>query len=199
MKRIIWSCIAIVIISWVVRSNIENNRIREEKLIEKEKQAETIRADVNALARAHGARSNWVTTLSGGSQYRFKPILSIELERVWINNGPIVFWGSLKDIVTLDENHYEVMFERTLWASVEFMFDTDLRLSLQAKKSQIDSFMNSHQDLLGDYGFNNGIAVIAKVDEIYSNQIVDPECGIADIKTGSGELLDLIYTGDTEP
>ena len=100
-----------------MRSNIENNRIREEKLIEKEKQAETIRADVNALARAHGARSNWVTTLSGGSQYRFKPILSIELERVWINNGPIVFWGSLKDIVTLDENHYEVMFERTLWAS----------------------------------------------------------------------------------
>ena len=48
-------------------------------------------------------------------------------------------------------------------ASVEFMFDTDLRLSLQAKKSQIDSFMNSHQDLLGDYGFNNGIAVIAKL------------------------------------
>ena len=95
LKRILWSCIAIALISWIVHKSIENNRIREEKLLEKEKLAETIRADVNALARAHGASSNWVTTLSEGKQYRFKPVLSVELERVWINNGPILFWGSI--------------------------------------------------------------------------------------------------------
>ena len=199
LKRILWSCIAIALISWIVHKSIENNRIREEKLLEKEKLAETIRADVNALARAYSASSNWVTTLSEGKQYRLKPVLSVELERAWINNSPILFWGSIKDIATLDENHYEVMFERNLWTSMEIMFDTELRLSLKAKKSQIDSFMKIHPDLFEDHGFNNGVAVVARIDEIYSNRMVDPEYGLTEIKTGDGELLDLIYTGDIEP
>ena len=82
---------------------------------------------------------------------------------------------------------------------MEIMFDTELRLSLKAKKSQIDSFMKIHPDLFEDHRFNNGVAVVARIDEIYSNQVVDPEYGFTEIKTGGGELLDLIYTGDIEP
>ena len=71
LKRVIWSCIAIALISWFVQSNIENKRIQEEE----KQQAEAIRAGANALGRAHGVTSDWVNTLSG---YRFKPILSVE-------------------------------------------------------------------------------------------------------------------------
>ena len=192
LKRVIWSCIAIALISWFVQSNIENKRIQEEE----KQQAEAIRDAANALGRAHGVTSDWVNTLSG---YKFKSILSVELERVWINNGPILFWGSLEDISTLDENHYEVVFKRSRSASRASRFRTELRLSLRAGKSLIDSFMQSNPDFPEHYRFNNGVAVVARIDEIYSNHVADPECGITDIKTGGGELLDLIYTGDINP
>ena len=199
LKRVIWSGIAIVIITWVVNSKIENNRIREENLIVEKQRTEAIRAGVNALVKTHDITTNWVNTLSSGNKYRSRPVLSVELERAWIDNGPILFWGSLEDIATLDENHYLVTFERNLWANMGFRFDTDFRLSLRARKSQIDSFLESNPDIFEDYGFNNGVALVAKINEIHSNDVSDPECGINNLKIGGGDFLDLIFTGDNKP
>jgi hypothetical protein len=198
LKRIIWICFAIALVAWLVQSKIENDRIRGEKRAENQRVLNEIKTRVSVLEKSSGASSNWVSSLSNGDQYRFKPILTIELEKVWVNNSPILFFGSLKDISTLDDAHYKVTFERSLWSRIGTMFDTELQLSLKAEKETIDKFMSENPKLLEDYGFNNGVAVTAKIFEIDANQISNAEGVITEIKIGNGELLGIVFTGDVQ-
>jgi len=195
LKRIIWICIGIVIIAWIAQSKIENDRVKEEKRVESQRILNEIKSNVSALKKETGTNLNWVETLSGGEKYRFKPIMSIELEKEWIAGSPILFLGSLNDIETFDQSHYLVTFERSLWGSLDTMFDTELRLSLKAEKEIIDKFMAANPRLLEDYGFNNGVAIAARIDAVESSQIADDEGVVTEIKTGKGVLLGLVFTG----
>ena len=195
-QRIVWVCVVLALTAWFVKTKVENDRIRDEKRAEIQKIETEIKADVTILKNATGASLNWANTLSDGKNYRLKPILSIELEKVWLNQPPILFPSSLNDIVTLDEMHYQVTFERG-WA-LEPMLDTKLRLSLKADKKVIDTFMSKNPKLLEDFGFNNNLVVSAKISEIEASQISDNEGVTTEVKTGIGELVGIVFLGDVE-
>lgn len=196
IKRIIWICITISLVVWIAQNKIESDRIKEERRAENQRILSEVKSSVAALQENTGAKSNWTKSLSGGEKYRYKPIMSIELEKEWITESPILFLGSLNDIATLDDNHYQVKFEQSLWSSLNTMFDTELQLSLKADKQLIDKFMSDNPKLLKDYGFNSGVAVAAQIYKIESNQIADNEGLITEVKTGKGVLLGLVFTGD---
>ena len=59
----------------------------------------------------------------------------------------------------------------------------------------VDTFLEQHPELLSGGGFQNGVAVIAKVYGIVSDDELGVDGERIDIKTGTGELLDLVYTG----
>tara|TARA_R110002073_G_scaffold139549_2_gene289832 strand:- start:170 stop:745 length:576 start_codon:yes stop_codon:yes gene_type:complete len=189
------TCIAVALVTWFVQSKIENDGIRDEKRAENQQVLDEIKASVVALEKSFSASSSWESSLSNGKKYRFRPIFSIELEKVWINNSPILFLGSLIDVATLDETHYQVSFEQSLWGT---MFGSELKLSLKAEKKIIDKFMSENPKLIEDYGFNNGVAVAAQIFEIESSQISDAEGVVTEVKTGNGELLGIVFTGDAE-
>jgi hypothetical protein len=187
----------LALVAWFIQTKVENNRIRDEKRVETQRIEAEIKSDVAILKNSTGASLSWANTLSDGKDYRFKPILSIELEKVWLNQLPILFPGSLNDIATLDEIHYQVTFERSLWA-VKPMFDTSLRLSLKADKKIIDDFMSKNPKLLEHFGFNNSLVVAAKISKIEVSQISDNEGVTSEIRTGVGELIGIVFIGDVE-
>ena len=198
LKRIIWICALIALVAWIAQTKIENGRVKDEERAEAQRISSKIKSNVAALAKANGATSNWVKSLSNGEEYGFKRILTIELEKEWANGSAILFLGVLNDIATLDDSHYQVRFEQSLWSSLDTMFDAELKLSLKAEKSIIDKFMSTNPNLLEDYWFNNGVAVAAQIEEIESSQIADTEGLITEVKTGKGILLGLVFTGDTQ-
>ena len=123
------------------------------------------------------------------------PILTIELEHLWQSDRPILFIGSIKDILSRVDGDYQVLVERDLF-TLEPMFATELRLSLRARKAYIDLFIAKHPKLFADSGFTSGVAVLAKVRAIETSEERGEDGERVDVKTGLGELLEIRYTGD---
>lgn len=193
-RRIILIFIAVAFVALIAQNQIESYRVDKEERAESQRTLNEIRSNVDALKKQTGASLSWVKALSGEEKHGFGPVMSIELEKEWVTESPILFLGSLKDIATLDESHYQVVFNDSLWISLGIMFNPPLRVSLKAEKELIDQFMSANPNLTEDYGFNNGVALAARIHKIESSQIASSE-GYTEVKTGKGVLLGIVFTG----
>ena len=155
MKKVIWIIVVLVVAGFLVNSYIQKRAKEKADRAEAERIEKNIRSSVSTMVSKSNAIDSWEQKLSRGERYRYDPILTIELEKHWLVDKPILFIGAINDIATHDESHYLVSVERSLFGSFDYLFDTELQLSLISKKDQIDIFLNKYPDLFKDYGFNN--------------------------------------------
>lgn len=78
------------------------------------------------------------------------------------------------------------------------MFDTELQLSLVSSQDKIDSFLKKNPALFKDDGFNNGVAVVARVYSIRTLHILGENGEREEVKIGDGELVDILYMGNVQ-
>lgn len=192
MKKAIWIIAALVVGGYFVNSYMEN----EAKRAEAKSVRQTIKSAVAEMVSRTGAINDWDLRLSKGEEFRFEPILTVELEKLWLQNRPILFIGSIEDITTHNQSQYTVLVERSLYGSFAHTFDTELQLLLLFSKERINSFLEKHPDLFKDFGFNNGVAVVARINAIRTTYMPGEEGMRKAVKIGDGEMLDIIYTGD---
>ena len=136
--------------------------------------------------------------LGNGEEIRLTPILTLELEKAWIEGGPILFSAVISDISTFSENKYKIDFEQSFLESIRLSVFTELKLSLIAEKSYIDNFMVSNPSVRDATGLGNSIAVAARIDSIESSFYLDQDNDKIEVKSGVGELLGLEFLGDFE-
>ena len=196
MKRIVWLIIAVAVVGYLFNSYTANKATREAERAEAKRNEQATKTAVLQMASRSNAVSDWEANLSKGESFRFEPILTVELERLWLQQRPILFVGSIKDIATHDQSQYVVLVERSLYSGFDYMFGTELQLSLLSNKEQIDSFLKHHPDLFKDYGFKNGVAVVAHINAIRTTYVPGEEGEREEVKIGDGELIDIQYTGD---
>ena len=196
MKKFVWAIIAIAVVGYFIDSYMVNKAKREAEKAEAERIEQATKAAVTQMATRTNAVSDWEESLSKGERFRFDPILTVELEQLWLQQRPILFIGSIKDVATRDNTRYEISVERSLYGSFDYMFGTELQLSLLSEKEHIDSFLKKHPDLFKEYGFNNGVAVVARINAIKTTTILGEEGEREEVKIGVGELVEILYTGD---
>ena len=196
MKRIIWIIVAVVVLGFFFNSYMEKRDRRKAERAEAERIERTTKIAVSQMVSRTNARRDWQEILSKGERFRFEPILTVELERLWVRQRPILFIGSIKDISTHDESKYVVIIGRSLFGGFDHMFGTELQLSLLSEKERVNLFLKEHPDLFKDYGFKNGVAVVARIDSIRTIYVPGEEGEREEMKIGDGELIDILYTGD---
>jgi len=196
MKRIIWIIVAVVVVGFFFNSYMENRARREADRAEAEKIEQATKTAISQMVSQTNAERDWEATLSKGERFRFEPILTVELERLWLRQRPILFIGSIKDIATHDQLQYVVTIERSLFGGFDYMFGTELQLSLLSEKNKVDSFLKEHPDLFKDYGLKNGVAVVARIYSIRTIYVPEEEGECEEMKIGDGKLIDILYTGD---
>jgi len=196
MRKIVWAIIAVVMVGYFVNSYTVNKAKSEAEKAAAERVERVTKAAVTEMATRANAISDWEESLSKGEKFRFEPVLTVELERLWLQQKPILFIGSIKDVATHDSARYEISIERSLYGSFNYMFGTELQLSLLSKKEYVDSFLKKHSDIFKDYGFNNGVAVIARINAITTTTVLGEEGEREEVKIGVGELVEILYTGD---
>lgn len=194
MKKVIGAIIGILVIGYFVNAYLDSKATQEAKKIEKEQAKQEARAIITQLVSRYGAIENWDEELSKDDEYRMDPILTIELEQVWLKPQPILFLGAVKDISTFDETRYEVLFEQNILFNSRYFF-TELQLSLKADKSLVDKFLKDHPNLLKDFGMNNNVAWIAKINSIETKNILSDDGTPEEVKIGNGELVEIRYIG----
>jgi hypothetical protein len=180
---------------FAVNSHLEKKANREAQKAETLRIQQEMKTAIEQVSSRHNAVSDLEKRLSRGESYRFSRIFTIELEQLWQGEQPILFIGSIRDISSAGADTYQILVEKSLF-NTAYMFSTELQLSLSAPKTIIDSFLQKYPILLASGRFNNGIAVIAKVHTISTNDERDKDGEHVEVKTGHGDLLDLVYVGD---
>ena len=194
MKRIAWITVAAAVVAYFANSHATKKARREVVRVEEERKNQTTKTAVSQMTLRTNAVSDWEASLSNGKRFRLEPILTIELEKLWLQQRPILFTGPIRDIATRSESEYAVSIDKAPYS--RFMFMGDLQLSLHCNKSLIDSLLDDYPDLFKNHGRRNSVAVVAHVNSISSFSILDEEGYREEIKVGDGELLDIIYIGD---
>ena len=197
IKRAIAIILIVLIGGYFINKYFENKARKEAERAEAKRIEETIRASVSEMVRRTNAIDTWEKVLTKG-RFRLERILTIELERLWLAGRPILFIGAIKDVVTVDKENYRIEIERSLFSGLglEHMFMTELQLTLQCSKQKVDLFLTEHPNLFKDFGFKNGVAVVADINEIDTKLISSAEGERQEIKIGKGKCIDMIYTGD---
>lgn len=195
ITKLIWIVVAVAIGVFYVNKLLDDRAKRDAQIAEIQRVEQETKTVVSKMAADSNAVTDWGKRLGKDENYRMSPVLTIELEQLWQGDRPILFIGSIKDISSAVGGDYLVLMERGLSTS-DPMFDTELRLSLHAPKTLIDPFLAKHPRLFSDSGFNNGVAVVAKIQAINTSDERGEDGERVDVKTGLGELLEIQYTGD---
>lgn len=195
ITKLIWIVVAVAIGVFFVNKLLDDRAKRDAQRAERHRVEQETKTVVSKMAADSNAVADWDKRLSKDENYRMSPVLTIELEQLWLGDRPILFIGSIKDISSGVGGDYLVLMERGLFTS-DPMFTTELRLSLHAPKALIDPFLAKHPKLFADSGFNNGVAVVTKVQAINTSDERGEDGERVEVKTGLGELLGIQYTGD---
>jgi hypothetical protein len=76
------------------------------------------------------------------------------------------------------------------------MFGTELQLSLLSQKEYVDYLLKKNTGLFKNYGFNNEVAVVARINDIKNTAIPRKDGEREEVKIGVGKLLEIMYMGD---
>lgn len=152
------------------------------------------------MATRWNAITSWDKSLVSEKRYRNSPILSYEIENLWIRDQPIFFVGTLVDISSADDLHYRVVIERPRYG-FSYFFDTTLRLSLVADRSDVESFIKTNPEVVSqsaDGRLLKRLAVIAKIDSIDTEFHEKSDGSLQAIKIGIGRMEDVTYVSQAE-
>jgi hypothetical protein len=198
VKRVVWVVVVLAIGAYLLNGYLQK-RTREKAEREKAKRIEqSIRLTVDQMVLRFNAVNDWPGKLCRGEKVRTDKILTIELERLWLGQNPILFIGSIQDVSTIDEQSYRVRIERTLFSNLKQILFTEIGLELKCSKHMVDSFLAQHPQLFSDFGLKNGVGVVAKIDHIKTEFFKGKEGDVEEMRVGIGDCLDITYTGNVQ-
>ena len=150
------------------------------------------------LIKRTNAITDWEDKLSKGKQFRAEPILTTELEKLWLTEQPILFIGTINDISTQDNTTYMVLLGENSYLK-QHLFHTDLKILVACPKHTIDILLDGRPDYFEAFGIKNGLAVVAKINELKTEYAVNPLKNFSkkyennEIRVGKGVLVDMIH------
>lgn len=187
----------LVIVVLFANKYIENEKIRESEKAERIILETRIKNELKEFVENNAAISDWEKVLLKGKKFRVEPILTIELEKAWLHSKPILFIGSIKDISSKNNEYYTVIFEQNNYINSKFLFlSTELELSIECLKSKVDSLLVKHPSLIGERKFDNGVAVIASMNNLQTSEKLINYDDKIDVKTGVGSCVDMLFVDD---
>jgi hypothetical protein len=196
----IWIIAILLISTYFVHTYLKNRVNTANRKVEKAKMqriVKTRKIAVTQLVKRTNAVHNWEKKLSKRKHFRLEPILTIELERLWLTDRPILFIGFIKDISTMNQDNYKIKIERSLFYNFKYIFSTKLQLVIQCPKYKVDLFLKNHPNLFKDFG-SNGVAVVASINKIETTTVSGEKGDIEEVKIGKGKCIDMLYTGDIQ-
>lgn len=154
-----------------------------------------LKSKVNSMVSEYNAIDNWEYSLTNGAIREWTTIQANKLEKLWLTNNPILYYGHIMETTDYDASHYILLIERNTLINFKYFYYPGVRLSLIIPKIKFDTFLEKHPDFYGEFGFNNSIALIADIDSISLMTELDENGDDYSILLGHGTLLDILYNG----
>lgn len=163
---------------------------------EREQQQETRRqakqqrqARILAMATADGADTTWEAALAGNKAVRVSPLLTAEVQAMWLAGRPILFQGSVGDVIA-EDGTFRLVVSYSILKGQRPLLLTDLSLSLTCAASEVSPLLaaaNTHSN--GILGLD--VAVTARISRVEAAGERDGRS----VLMGSGECIHVMLVG----
>lgn len=176
----------------ILLSDCAEKRNQKERLRINHEFQETIQQTKISQVILYNADTTWINYLLGARTIRSGTFKTIELEKAWLRNNPILFDGYINDISNYDDNSYLLEFGFSTFLT-ELFGDQNVFLQVKFPKAEIDSLIREHPQLINDdfFGkYNQRILVVAKIEAISKTNVFDKE-GYTKVMYGKGEGLSI--------
>lgn len=187
---ILWIIFALAIGGYSVKSFMDNKAKQKTEKIEANRSfqatAQARKATISQFVLRTNAVDDWESRLLAREK-EFR-ILTVDLEKLWLQERPILFEGTIEDIATYSQSDYMVLIE--MWS-----VGGAIKVSLVSKKEKIDSFLLEHPNVFKSSEDKNGVAAVARIKAIRTVEYSDENGDRVINRIGEGELVDIIYTG----
>ena len=195
--RLLFVLVVLAIAAYLVSGYLE--RIAREKADRERREwiERSVKASVSKMVSQHNALTDWGEKLAQTKSEKTEKVLSVDLERLWLVDQPILFIGSIEDIATADGQSYRVRIHGRKPADPSYLFLAQLGLDLKCAQTMLDSFLEAYPSLLSNPRFPNGVAVIVKISEVKTQAVLGKETR-EELRIGVGDCLDIAYTGHVE-
>jgi type II secretory pathway pseudopilin PulG len=167
----------------IYQSNVASTRTKADR----ERATGEVSAAIRQVALKDGAGTGWPDKLSGGKADVDSPLLTAELQQVWITGRPILFIGKLNDIARNADGSYQLFVEYTSNENRPWFLKTKLQVRLDCPEATGKSLMDSvagHRDYFG-----TDVAVTATVRTVEASSTTDAESAAISVLTGRGECV----------
>ena len=176
----------IVALGLIVKWNVDDRAASEKQRDEHQRAAARTQAMISELAKRTNADATWEDALKGSQKVRIDPVLTIELERLWLADRPVLFIGLISDVNQVDSTRYNVRIERAFYRRLRNIFTTEFHLRLTCSKEKIDSLLSDPR-LKFPENLRYGIPFVAKITEIRTEQ----DGSSKDVRVGVGECVEI--------
>lgn len=188
----------------VIISNADlfnNNSSKEVKKKEKRNQAISKYIEsANDLIQKHNANGDWESSLLFGKDIRSTPILTHELEGLWLEERPIFIYGEIYDVLTVDNIHKFKIRHSLLCPSYNetksVHFFSKLEYVLDVSQTELGVFLENYPDpsIMSNHARCVGVvAKISSIQQFHYDYTTEYNVESKYVRVGIGELLDVIY------
>jgi hypothetical protein len=188
------SLVVLLVVFFVTRA-VKSHRSYKTRLQIEKAQKEQIESNVilaiENLIKQHNA-FEWAKEIEDRSEtLSFAPVLTVELEKLWLNNRPTFFIGIVKDVQTLDQEYYLL---RLQGFGAQPLSHLDYELELKCPRHKVKSLIGEHPNVIN--GYKSGVAVVASIEEIKTTMEFVNEGENRSLRIGKGKCIDMVYMDD---
>ena len=193
LRRLVYSIILAALGYWgysTWQSSVEKNRQQVERQAQKEK----LKSRITEVALKYGAVIDWPSRLTRENRLRHFPVLSAELQDLWINSKPILFIGKVRDIIRTSEEAVLLSIDYG-WAhpifghGVEALNAAGLRVKVQCANALAAPLIAAASSSVAYY---SNVALVANIDMIESSTERGEMGEPIEVRTGTGKCIDIV-------
>jgi hypothetical protein len=176
------------ILAYCGNSQYQNHTREKEREAQGKRDTQAMVESLHKLAAIHNAKVGWAKELVGEKTVRISPIMSAELQQVWLTATPILFVGTLKDISKNADGSYQVSLEYDSVSEKYLFISSEIYFSARCSAELALPLLKMGRDT-SRLGMFADAAVVGVVSGVDSKQVRDNEGNEISQLTGTASCL----------
>jgi hypothetical protein len=167
---------------------------QQAQLVQDARQKDQKQAVSNMVAKA-SAIVDWPKSLANNKKIRTDPILTAELEDLWLVDDPVLFIGNVVDVAMNTESTYQLVVEYDRFGNEYTFVENKIRVKLNCQESFATKLIST---IKADSARRNSanIAVIATISGIERTTEKGGNGNTLTVLTGIGNCVDVMQLSE---
>ena len=157
------------VVAYFTYSQYQSHLVSTKQEAQRQAETDALVGKLHNVARQFGAQVDWARNLEGKDSIRLSPVMSAELQEVWLQPSPILFVGTLRDIVRNEDGSFQVLPQYDALSGGSHLLSTELFFSAQCAAELATPLLamakTAHSTVFAN------VAIVGKVLGVTSKQV----------------------------